>query len=78
MPLVINNPELFAKHIEKKVAAGSTYMDAIIDFCQKRDLEIETIVPYVNDKMKGELEKEGLQLHLLNPKKFDDKLPFSE
>ena len=78
MPLVINNPELFAKHIEKQVSKGMSYMDAILDFCLKRDLEPESIVPYISDKMKGELEKEGLALHLLNAKKCDDRLPFRE
>ena len=76
MPLVINNPERFAKHIEKKVASGLSYMDAFLDFCAKLDLEPEAIVPYIvnNDKIMGALEREGLALHLLNPKKCGDPL----
>lgn len=78
MPLVINDPEKFAKHIEKKVGTGMSYMDAILDFCQKLDLEPEAVVPYItgNPKIMGALEREGLALHLLNPKKCGDPLPF--
>ncbi len=78
MPLVIHTPALFAKHIEKQVLKGMSYMEAILDFCQKRDLEPETVVPYINSKMTEELQKEGLALHLLNSKKCDEKLPFRE
>lgn len=53
-----------------------SYMDAIIDFCEKRDIDIEEIVPFITDKMKGELQREGRALHMLDPKKLDDPLPF--
>jgi hypothetical protein len=78
MPLVINNPERFAQFIEKKVASGLSYMDAILDFCAKLDLEPEAVAPYIvnNSKIMGALEREGRSLHLLNPKKCGDPLPF--
>jgi hypothetical protein len=72
MALVISNPEAFAKHIETQVTDGHmSYLDAIVHFCEARELDIESVVPFITDKMKAALAREGLALHMLNPRKMD-------
>ena len=67
MPLSTSNAELFAQHIEKLVQVhGHTYMEAVIEFCEKRDLEPESIVPYLSDKIKRAIAVEARGLHLLS------------
>lgn len=66
MSLSISNAELFAQHIEKIVQVRNlSYMDAVVEFCEKRELEPEAIVPYLSDKIKGAIATEARRLHLL-------------
>lgn len=63
---IVTNAESFAKYIHGEVAhKGVTYIDAIIDFCAERDLEPEAIVPFIDDCIRLELQREGTALHLL-------------
>jgi len=57
--------ETIARHIEMQVRHGVTYMDAVLSFCQERDLEPETIVPFLNDHIKAHIGQEGRSLNLL-------------
>ncbi len=76
MSLSTSNAELFALHIEKIVhIRGLSYMDAVVEFCTKRDLEPESIVPYLSDKIKTAIGIEAGRLHLLHPSAA---LPFEE
>lgn len=64
--LNISNPEVFAKHIEDVVQnSGMSYMDAILDFCHKREIDPADIAPFISAKMKAALSREGQALHLL-------------
>lgn len=66
MALVINNPEAFARYIERVVAnSHMTYMEAILDFCEKRGLEPVSIAPFISDKIKRALARDARSLHLL-------------
>lgn len=66
MPVVINNPEAFAKYIERVVQnSGMTYMEAVIDFCETRQIDTDQIAPFISDKIKRALQREGQALHLL-------------
>lgn len=77
MPVKINNPEAFAKFIEKQVREGGvTYMEAVLDFCDKRQIEPEQIAPFISDKIKRAIAKEGKALHLL--KNLAPELPLDE
>ena len=76
MSLSANSSESFAKHIEKQVRGNHmSYLDAILDFCEKRRLEPEAVAPFISTKMKTALAKEGQDLHLLRPTR---ELPFDE
>jgi hypothetical protein len=66
MPLSVHTSEAFAKHIERSVTVKQmSYMEAVIEFCEERQLEPEAIVPFLNDKIKNALAHEGQRLHLL-------------
>jgi Phage late-transcription coactivator len=70
MSLSANNSESFAKHIERMVHDQKmTYIEAVLDFCEKRRLEPEAVVPYLSTKMKTAMAKEGVDLHLLHPRR---------
>lgn len=66
MPLSVHNSEAFAKHIERCVSTKHmSYMEAIIAFCERRQLEPESIVPFLTDKIKDALAFEAQRLHLM-------------
>jgi hypothetical protein len=73
MSLKIHSKEAFAKAIESAVRdKGMTYMEAVLGFCNERELEPQAIVPFLTDKIRTEIHREGKSLHLL-PK--SDELP---
>lgn len=76
MTLSVSNSEAFALHIERMVTARQlSYMDAVVEFCNTRDLEPESIVPYLSDKIKQAIAVEAQALHLLQK---SAELPFGE
>lgn len=66
MALSLHTAERFAKHIEKQVTEKNmSYMEAVLDFCEKRGVEPEAVVPFLNDKIKSALGEEAQRLNLL-------------
>ena len=66
----------FTKHIESTVAEKKMpYMDAILQVCEKNDIEIEDIKKFISPIIKNKLEAEAMNLNYL-PKKnsLDDAL----
>lgn len=62
------NADNFYREIEKLVANHNlTYMDAIVHFCEKNELEIETAAALVkgNFRFKSQIQQEGETLHYL-------------
>ena len=56
----------FTKLIESTVAEKKMpYMDAILQVCEKNDIEIEDIKKYISPAIKDHLEAEGMSLNLL-------------
>ncbi len=59
----------FSMYIEENVKAKKiTYMDAIIDYCDRMDIDIESIGPLVNISLKEKIQLEAEQANLLKPK----------
>lgn len=76
MTLSVSNSEAFAIHIERMVTARHmSYMEAVVEFCSTRDLEPESIVPYLSPKIKGAIAQEAQRLHLLQK---SAELPFED
>ena len=63
-----NLEEEFVVEVENLVKyANTTYLDAIVNFCSRRDIEIETVVPLImkNIGIKDNLQMEAEILHLI-------------
>ena len=59
----------FTKLIESRVAEKKMpYMDAILQVCEKNDIEIEDIKKFISPIIKNKLEAEAMNLNYL-PKK---------
>lgn len=50
---------------DKALVQGSTHMDAIIDYCSKSGMEIETAASLLNGVIKAKIESEARDLRFL-------------
>lgn len=76
MAFTAHSTEAFAKHIEHSVGVlKMTYMDAVLDFCEKHRLEPDMIVPYLTTKIKTGIQKDAQRLHLIKKRR---ELPFDD
>ena len=57
----------FAEEIEKTVLEnkGMKYIDAIIFFCEKNNVDVETVPKLVSKPLKEKLRAEAMELNLL-------------
>lgn len=57
----------FAEEIEKTVLEnkGMKYIDAIIFFCEKNNVDVETVPKLVSKPLKEKLKAEAMELNLL-------------
>ena len=57
----------FAEEIEKTVLEnkGMKYMDAIIFFCEKNNVDVESVPKLVSKPLKEKLRAEAMELNLL-------------
>lgn len=75
MAHTIIDSETFAQQIEHLVVTkGVGYMDALLLFCEVRQIEPDAIVPFLSDKIKNHVRQEGIALHLL-PRSNTTSLP---
>lgn len=59
----------FTKLVEKAVHdRNMTYMDAMVDICEKNSIDPEDVKKFVGTQLQSKLEVEAMQLNLL-PKK---------
>jgi hypothetical protein len=60
----------FVEEIDALVAKGMDFLEAIVYYCDKSGLEIESAASFIkhNSKMKGKLEKEAHKQKLLKTK----------
>jgi len=65
----------FSQYIEKMAYnTGSPCMDMVVDYCIKKDIEIESMSKYLTASLKEKIKNEALDLNLLKEKK-KSKLP---
>jgi hypothetical protein len=50
---------------EKRV----TYMDAVVDYCEKNDIDLTTVNPMINKSLKEKIKNEAVNLKMLKEKK---------
>lgn len=59
----------FNQEIEDFVyETGESYIDAIINFCEKNNVEIESVAKMINKVIKAKIESEAEDLNLLTEK----------
>jgi len=46
-----------------------TYMDAIIDYCEKNDIDLTTVKSIVNKSLREKIKSEAVDLKMLKEKK---------
>ena len=64
--LTVMAPKKFAVLIEEIVSKGNvTYMEAILDYCEKNQMEPDTIAPLVSKPLKEKIEADARRLNYL-------------
>ena len=64
--LSVMTPKKFAIKIETIVkTSGTTYMDAILDYCEKHQMEPDTIAPLISKPLREKLEADARELNFL-------------
>lgn len=62
----VMTPKKFAIKIETIVkTSGTTYMDAILDYCEKNQMEPDTIAPLISKPLREKLEADARELNFL-------------
>lgn len=73
-PEGLHTKKSFSELIEKKVRDDrSSYLEAIVDICNERMIDVEDIVKLLSNPIKAKLEAEGMNLGYL---KKQNELPF--
>tara|TARA_R110002020_G_scaffold188804_3_gene387537 strand:+ start:1982 stop:2209 length:228 start_codon:yes stop_codon:yes gene_type:complete len=69
MGLSVLTKDIFSQNVEKIVKdEGVEYMDAILLYCEKNEVEIEVVAKLINSKIKATIEKEASDLNMLKYK----------
>ena len=66
--LAVMTPKKFAIKIEEIVKDGSgqtTYMDAILDYCERHSMEPDAVAPLISKPLKEKLEADARELNFL-------------
>jgi hypothetical protein len=64
--LAVMTPKKFAMKIEEIVSKGGiTYMDAILDYCEKNQMEPDAIAPLISKPLKEKIEADARELNFL-------------
>jgi hypothetical protein len=64
--LALMTPKKFALKIEQIVAQGGiSYMDAVLDYCEKHSMEPDAIAPLISKPLKEKIEADARELNYL-------------
>ena len=64
--LAVMTPKKFAMKIEEIVKRGGiTYMDAILDYCEKNQMEPDAVAPLISKPLKEKIEADARELNFL-------------
>jgi|TARA_B100000900_G_C20169094_1_gene549054 hypothetical protein len=64
--ITVMTPKKFAIKIETIVAQGGvSYMDAILDYCEKNQMEPDSIAPLISKPLKEKIEADARELNFL-------------
>jgi len=64
--IAVMTPKKFAIKIEEIVSKGGvSYMDAILDYCEKNQMEPDAIAPLISRPLKEKIEADARELNFL-------------
>ena len=64
--IAVMTPKKFALKIEEIVSQGGiTYMDAILDYCEKNQMEPDAVAPLISKPLKEKIEADARELNFL-------------
>ena len=66
--LAVMTPKKFAVIIEKMVVesnGGISYMDAILDYCERNQMEPDAVAPLISKPLKEKIEADARELNFL-------------
>lgn len=64
--ITVMTPKKFAIKIETIVAQGGvSYMDAILDYCEKNQMEPDAVAPLISKPLKEKIEADARELNFL-------------
>lgn len=68
------NANEFSMHIEKRAKDYDLpFMDVLVDYCEKEQVEIESVSSMISASLKDKLQAEAINLHLI--KGSNERLP---
>ena len=63
------SPNEFGLYIDELVTQFNvTYMDAVIKYCHEKDIDVESIGPLINKKLRDKIQLEAEQQLLMKPR----------
>lgn len=63
------SPNEFAIYIDELVARTKfTYMEAVINYCNEMDIEVDSIGSLINQKLKEKIQIEAEQANMMKPR----------
>ncbi len=72
--IMLTNKETISNKIREKVVKNHiSYIDSILDYCYSTEIEVETIIRFLDSDIIDHLKHEGTSMNLL--KKTPDMLP---
>jgi hypothetical protein len=77
MGSILNLQKRFAEEVEVIVGKGkSSYIEAVIDVCEKHGIEPSSVAKFLPKNMKERLKVEGQDLNLIPKDRKQKRLPF--
>ena len=63
------SPNEFSLYIDEiKLKHDISYMDAVINYCNEKDIDIDSIGPLINQKLREKIQIEAEQENMINPR----------
>lgn len=59
----------FSQHIEKLATVTGSYIDAIVDYCAKKDIEVESVKKLLSPSLKEKIKAEAENLNMIKGNK---------
>jgi len=68
-----NTSTEFSQHIEKQALRTQlSHMDVLVDYCERNEIEIESVNKLLSTSLKEKIKNEALNLNMLKEKKSNE------